>query len=226
MPRWVDTHHRIIPTIGIQIDRRQIFRIEVAYVICIEESAGLGVVVSGLEVVQRGFRVVVITAVAERVDMRNMLGVGEFNAAGVAVGVGNITAVFVGDLQDLTPRVVGIFCHGGERTIHNGDDVALQILAEVIPGAVVNDATHLAHAVIHRHQAVATPRLLQDDGALQEVSVGYTVHRFAGADVAQKRCQRYVSTFSISNSSKFVNRENPGSYTYDPEWENFLQLTS
>ena len=41
-----------------------------------------------------------------------MLGVGEFNAAGIAVGVGDITAVFVGDLENFTPRVVGIFCHG------------------------------------------------------------------------------------------------------------------
>ena len=89
MAARVAIHNGITAAICIQINFVELFRIKVIYIIRIEESAGLGVVVSGLEVVQRGLGIVVITAVSERVDMRDMLGVGEFDTAGIAVRVGS-----------------------------------------------------------------------------------------------------------------------------------------
>ena len=48
-----------------------------------------GIIVSTLEVIQLRLCIVVIATVAEGVNMRDVLGVGEFNAAGIAVGVGS-----------------------------------------------------------------------------------------------------------------------------------------
>jgi hypothetical protein len=81
----------------------------------------VGIVVAGLEVVELGFGVVVVTAIAEGVDLGNFVGTGEV------------------DDGTFTPSVVGVSGDGFAVLIGNSDDIALQILTEVVGNLIVKD---------------------------------------------------------------------------------------
>ena len=76
---WIHNHHRIIVTIRKHIKTKQT-RSRADIPIRIEESSPLGVVVSALEVVESGFGIVIVAAVAERV----IIGIGaDFLSVGI-----------------------------------------------------------------------------------------------------------------------------------------------
>ena len=76
------------------------------------ETAGAGVIVAGLEVIEGGFGVVDIAAVAQ--------GVGF--AEGCRHGAGGIS--------NIAPGIVGIFHDNGAAAVHDGNDIALDDNAE------------------------------------------------------------------------------------------------
>ena len=64
MPRIIHIHHRIIPTISKQIAKRGGFQI--IDIISIDETAGFGVVVSALQIVEPGVGIIVVVSIPER----------------------------------------------------------------------------------------------------------------------------------------------------------------
>jgi len=78
-------------------------------VICIDESAHLGVIVAGLEVVKASFLVIDIAAVAEGVQ--DTKGIGHFACNG----------------QDVAPGVVGVVHHRITVVIQDRHHIALQV---------------------------------------------------------------------------------------------------
>ena len=114
-----------------------------AYIaIRVKESADLGVVVAGPEVVEPGFVVVVVGAVAEGVQVLDDLTV----KGGAAVGI-----------DDIAPGIVAVAgCQSGlsVTVFVDIEDVALQILDEVIirPGTIAGapqgNADHTAALIV------------------------------------------------------------------------------
>ena len=79
-----------------------------------------------MQVVEAGFLVKVVAAVAQGVDVGNVAGVSR-----------NVVALPVGDGEDIAPGVVGIFCRQAAVFVRQPDDVPLQVLDQRIPHVLV-----------------------------------------------------------------------------------------
>ena len=80
----------------------------------IDESADLGIVITGLEVVQLGFYIIIISTVAQRID--------------ICVGAGS--------LDDLAVGVIAVVCCRLTQVVHQPDHIALQV-GDVVVNRVV-----------------------------------------------------------------------------------------
>ena len=122
---WVCKANRIIPTIGKHVIAQQTLA-GGGEDVGIDKAADLGVVISRLQIVEPGFRIEVIAAVAE--------GVHVSKRAGLA--------------QNIAPGIVRIACDASVAGIIDCQHVALKILSEVIlppggvPGIPQTDAVH------------------------------------------------------------------------------------
>ena len=101
-PLRIDAHDRVIVAIGVEVKTADGIGSEVGDIVDGDKPADLGIVVSGLQVVQPGFGIVVIPAIAEGIQR-----------AEVAVG-----AVFN---RMVTPRIVGVFYHDVTVFVKQGD---------------------------------------------------------------------------------------------------------
>ena len=110
MSRFIRVHHRVITTVGIQIESVDGIRFEIVDGVSVEETTGFGVVEAGFEVVEAGVYVVVIRAITEGVDVADM---GH---------IGNFCTVCTKDFA-LAPRVVAIFYHNGIHVVKEEGDV-------------------------------------------------------------------------------------------------------
>ena len=66
--------------------------------VCIDKAAGGGVIVAGLEVIEAGFGVVIVTPVAEGVDLGKFTGSREDIALGVVGVAGDCFILKAGDI--------------------------------------------------------------------------------------------------------------------------------
>ena len=80
------------------------------------------------------------------------------------------------------PGIVGIGCDLLCILVYDGNNVALQILHEVVRNIVVKDTADRILVVIQRSQDIAIPLFPQDLGAVKGIGVLDTVNRLAGAD--------------------------------------------
>ena len=60
-------HHGIVGTVNVQIETVNSFGVGVFYAVAGDETSDFGVVITGYEIVQPRFCIIVITAVAERI---------------------------------------------------------------------------------------------------------------------------------------------------------------
>ena len=109
-------HDGIIPAISIKIETVIVCRIKVFEAIRRDKSADDRIVIAAVQVVEPGFRIVVVPAIAERVDIQ------DFRAD---------------QRQKVTPGVVFVQPEQIPAGIVNADDIALQILAVEIFLSVV-----------------------------------------------------------------------------------------
>ena len=101
-------HDGIIPAICIKIESVIVCRIKVFEAIWRDKSADFGIIIAAVQVVEPGFRIVVVPAIAERVDIQD----------------------FRADLrQKVAPRIVFVQPEQIPAGIIDADDIALQILA-------------------------------------------------------------------------------------------------
>lgn len=101
-------HDGIIPAICIKIESVIVCRIKVFEAIRRNKSADDRVVIAAVQVVETGLRIVIVPAIAERVDLQN----------------------FRADLRKkIAPRIVFVQPEQIPAGIVNADDIALQVLA-------------------------------------------------------------------------------------------------
>ena len=101
-------HNGIVSKISIKIESVIVCRIKVFEAIRRDESPDFGIVIAAVQVVESGFRIVVVPAVAERVDIQ------DFRA---------------GLRKKIAPRIVFVQPEQIPAGIIDADDIPLQILA-------------------------------------------------------------------------------------------------
>jgi len=166
-------HHRIIATISIHIVADQI-TVCVDITISVEESTGYGVIVSALQVVERGFGIVVVSTVAERVIRGICI---------ITCGVQNVGRM-------VSPSIVRVGNHLGARFIVNRNDIAKQIFLK----EEVDEYTfyHRRRAILHADRAtcfvvqvnkrIVTPSFADDLRAVECVDVLNGAYFFTCSD--------------------------------------------
>ena len=70
---FIYTHHGIISAIGVEVEAVYRVGIEIGSVIYGDESANFRIVIAGFQVVQAGFGIVIVSAIAERVQFGKRL---------------------------------------------------------------------------------------------------------------------------------------------------------
>ena len=80
------------------------------------------------------------------------------------------------------PRIVGVADNHLCILIQNGDDVALQVLLEVVRDVVVQNTKDGILVIVQGNQSILSPRLPQNLRAVQDVVVGSAVCGLAGTD--------------------------------------------
>ena len=105
---WVIHIHRIIEAIGEHVIAQQALAGgDIA--VGIEESTPLRVIISALEIIQPGFVIVVIAAVAKRIQLADGVGLAAFNG------------------QYLAPGIIGVDHHQHAAAVEQRDHITLQI---------------------------------------------------------------------------------------------------
>ena len=122
--------------------------------VCIQESAGVRVVVPALEVVQLRFGVVDIAPVAE----------GVVGAQGGCQGAG--------DGEGLAPGVIGVGNHRASRSVQDCRHIPLQVGGVVVGGAVVGHGHGNAIGVVGEVQGVAAYGHLAELTAVVDIAIG------------------------------------------------------
>ena len=109
--------------------------------------------VSALEVIEFCLGIVVITAIAERVDG------------------GDITAGRVLFDRRHTPCIVRVSCYRYAVCIRNSDYIALQVLGEVVGNRVVENPANAGLVIIERNKRVFSPSFAENLGSVKDVIV-------------------------------------------------------
>ena len=102
------------------------------------EPPDVGIVVSGVEIVPAGLDVEVIAAVAERVDIGDVIRV-----------VGHIVTAAVRYAYMLSPCVVLVLRHKCSRRVADAHNVPLQVLVVPVLRSVVLKTYHAAGGIVY-----------------------------------------------------------------------------
>ena len=165
--------NRVVSTVREHIATQKAPCIRRSICIRIDEPAVGKVIVPALEVVKARLTVVVIAAVAQRVDVPDEGGIRGLFAVSTMHGIVAPRAVVVGR---------------GERTVRvqQRNDVALRVEDVVIErrgrAVVVDHGERLVAVVIHELEGLIAPSLPHDLAGKRCVIVRRAVDRFAGAD--------------------------------------------
>ena len=127
--------------------------------VCIQESAGVRVVVPALEVVQLRFGVVDIAPVAE----------GVVGTQGGCQGAG--------DGEGIAPGVIGVGNHRASRSVQDCRHIPLQVGGVVVGGAVVGRGHGNAIGIVGEVQGVAAYGHLAELTSVVDIAIG---HRAVG----------------------------------------------
>ena len=111
---WIETYYWIVPAIGKHVVAQDALSSRNEY-ISIDESTHLGIVVSGLEVIELGLRIIHISTIAERI---------QDTESGCERTIGT---------QYIAPSVISVGNNGiAIGAIYQGNNVTLQVLNVVI----------------------------------------------------------------------------------------------
>ena len=115
-----------------------------------------------LQIIKFRFDIIVIATVTIRVDRCN-------------------TTTIAGD-SAFTPCVVRVFSNHGSCRICDCDNVALQVLDEVVGHVVVENTANAVLVVVEGKKSISIPSFAEDLSAVKRVSVKNTVDLLAGSD--------------------------------------------
>ena len=150
----IQRSNRIVSAVGIHIEAEDTLA-GADQAVCVDETAHLGVIVAGLEVIEPCLPVVVIAAVADRVDVGDVRRIGD----GIAGSIGHRKRLAPGIIRVHRLRRAG----GADKAHH----VALAVVDVIVRRAVVEEAVESVRVVQELHHAAAL--LLADEAAARTV---------------------------------------------------------
>ena len=142
MPRWINLHNRIIPTICKHIATSETLP-GTCIGISIYESANLGVIIAGLQVIEASFAIVIVATIAQGVDTCQGAGCGEDFAVGI----------------------VGVGCNRVSSGVNQVEHIALGVGDVVILGAVVGQAERVAGCIVGKIKDIVSISLPEQSAA-------------------------------------------------------------
>ena len=173
MSRWINPHDRVILTICEHIGAEETVGVGGSEGVRVDEPAVGEVVVPALEVVEARLAVVVITTVAQWVDVPDEGGIRGLFAVSTMHGVVAPRAVVVGR---------------GERAVRvqQRNDIALRVEDVVVElrclAVLVDHGERLVAVVVDKLEGLIAPLLTHDLAGERGVVVRRAIDRFAGAD--------------------------------------------
>ena len=176
----IHEHYGVIIAVGVDIQTIELGRFCIVYGIGRNKATYFGIVVARFEIIKLGFRIIVVTAVTERVQVADEGRRRHFRYVVAIVH-------FV-----VTPRVVIVLRHRSAGGVDDRNDVALQILLVEVRLPLVREA-HNAGMVVHKMQAVT----LFDQVILTIVDeINAVLSTFVAKSVISKRISsEFGSTF-------------------------------
>ena len=162
MPAIVDSTDRIVSAVGKHFAASQVLSSGCVFV-RIDEAADQGIVIAGLEVIEAGFGIVIVAAIAQGVDCGHGTGGGIYLAIGV-VGIGRHS------------RAAGIY------QVHH---VALEVGDVVIGCSVIGQGEGAAAGIVGEVQNHIPVGFPQQPATGVGVLMLHPVNSFAGADTIQ-----------------------------------------
>ena len=162
MPAIVDSTDRIVSAVGKHIAASQVLSSGCVFV-RIDEAADQGIVIAGLEVIETGFGIVIVAAIAQGIDCGHGAGGGIY----------------------LTIGVIGIRGHPGSGRIDKVHDITLEIGDVVIGCSVIGQGEGAAAGVVGKIPGIRTVCLLQQPTAGIHIAVCFRSNSLAGTDTIQ-----------------------------------------
>ena len=170
---WINPHDRIILTIREHIGAEETVGIGGSEGVGVNEPAVRKVVVPALEVVETRFAVVVVTTVAQGVDVPDEGRIRGLFAVSTMHGI-------------VAPRAVVVRRDERAGGIQKGNDIALRVEDVVVElrclAVLVDHGERLVAVVVHELEGLAAPSLPHDLAGERGVIVRRAVDRLTGAD--------------------------------------------
>ena len=167
MPRIIKIHYRIVITVSVKIKPVDIGRLYIAYVIRVDKPANGRIVIAAVQVVQACFRVVIIPAVAERIQFCYTTIIRH-----IFCNVNTPACIYA----VIAPCVVFILRHKVLIRVVDSVNVAQQVLLVVVHVSVVLEPYHALHVVVVFEYFI--PDLFRDDfRSVRIVGMRYSVYR-------------------------------------------------
>ena len=152
--------------------------------VCIDESAEGGVVISGLQVIEARFGVVVVTAVAQGVDGCQAAGGSQGAAVGVVGVAGHCGTGGVDQVDDVALQVQNIVVGRGNRCAACGRSQIQQVRTSV---QIVEEVQSVGRAALREALPQELPRGVG-------VIVPNAVHNISVARHFEGACDREIRT--------------------------------
>ena len=123
------------------------------------------IIIPTLQIIQPNLLVVVVRSVSKGVNQsdRNAL-------------------ISTGNVGNCTPSVVGVACDGLRILVDDGNDVALQVLQEVVGNIVVENAANRVFIIVERNESIASPSFAKNLGTVKCVFVLDSIDRLTCSD--------------------------------------------
>ena len=157
--RIIDSHHRVIFAVGVHIVTEETAGVYKS--VEVEESADLGIVVAGLQVVESRVAVVVVTPIAKRVVV----------SQGVAVVI---------CYADLAPGVVSVFRDHAEIFVYYLDYIALKVFDIIVyvfaAPVLVNNRVRASAFIVDEVQFMRAPLLYRELSSVIVIVERYAVY--------------------------------------------------
>ena len=168
--------------------------------VSVEESAEGGVVISGLQVIEARFGVVVVTAVAQGVDGCQAAGGGQGAAVGVVGVAGHCGTGGIDQMDDVALQVQNIVVGRGNRCAACGRGQIQQVRTSV---RIVEEVQGIGRAALREALPQELPRGVG-------VVMPNAVHNISVARHFEGACDREIRTFPAKGDGFLTSFEMTG----------------
>ena len=152
--------HRVIFAVCEHVGAQEAGCVRRCVAVGVYEAADLRIIIARLEIIEAGFRVVIITAIAERIYIRKCSAAAYY----------------------LAPRVVAVACNNISAAVNDTDNVALRVEHIIVQRIIVLHRQRLVVLVVDEVDGLAAARLPRHEAAEGREIILRRAHGLAAAN--------------------------------------------